>query len=143
MADAEFATIREQATFLRSAFQHILLDARGTSETRGSCLHASILLSQLLCEFAGVSCRVRGGGPPMDGGVLDPAGVLRGHYWVEGHSSSGQFFVADITADQFGFDPVVVLTEAEARVRYFPGNQDLIESHVQEEQASWSEAATN
>jgi hypothetical protein len=141
MSGSGFEIVEEQATFLRRSLEHILQDARGTSETRGSCLHASILLSTMLTKFAGATCRVRGGGPPMDGGVLDPAGALRGHYWVEGLTCSGQFFVVDITADQFGYEDVVLLAKDEAQLRYFPGEQKLIDEHAREEQASWPMSA--
>jgi hypothetical protein len=140
MGDSTFADIEEQAAFLRNSFEHILQTSIGTVETAGACLHAAILLSTMLTKFAGAACRVRGGGPPMDGGILDKDGEIRGHYWVEGRACTGEFFVVDITADQFGYEKVVLLTEAAARTRYYPGDQQLIDQHVQEEQASWPSA---
>jgi len=99
-------------------------------------MYASILLATLLSKFAEAPSHVCGGGPPMDGGLADPAGVLRGHYWVEGTTRSGEDFVADITADQFGYPNVVVLPLA-AAARYQRGDQALINQHIEEERQAW------
>lgn len=129
--------IRELSTDTRDMFARMLEDSIGTSQTSGACLHAAILLSTLLTKFARAPSHVCGGGPPMDGGLKGPDGVLRGHYWVEGHCATGEHFVADITADQFGYAPVVVLDGAAAADLYFRGNQALIAEHVAEEQSAW------
>lgn len=132
----ELAEITEICTGMRGIFEHVLADSIGTSETAGSCLYASILLKSSLERFAGASAMIRGGGPPLDGGVLGPDGKLHGHYWLEGRTRAGTAFVADVTADQFGFDKIIVLPLDEARTRYYPGQQARIDQHVAEETAA-------
>lgn len=135
------STVRELSTELRGIFERILADAIGTNQTAGACLHAAILLSTILTKFANAPSHVCGGGPPLDGGLRDKEGVLRGHYWVEGRCPTGEPFVADITADQFGYAKVVVLDSAVAAELYYPGNPEIIAEHVAEERASWPEDA--
>lgn len=130
--------IRALSTETRDMFERMLKDSIGTRETTGACLHAAILLALLLSKFAGAPSRVCGGGPPMDGGLMGKDGVLQGHYWVEGHCASGESFVADITADQFGYAPVVVLDGAAAKTLYFCGDPLLIAEHVAAEQHTWA-----
>ena len=129
--------IRGLATDMRDMFERLLQDSLGSSQTEGACLHAAILLASTLTKFAKAPSMVCGGGPPMDGGLKDRDGALRGHYWVAGTCETGQEFVADITADQFGYAKVVVLDAADAAVLYFPGDATLIAQHVEEEQKSW------
>lgn len=99
-------------------------------ETAGTCLYAAIFLVQVLERFAGCEAVVRGGDGEGDGGARDVNGVWRGHYWVEGVSEAGVPFLADVTADQFGWPPIVVLPLAEARERYVPGDDSLCGSAV-------------
>lgn len=122
---------------MRAVFERVLVESMGSRETAGACLHAAILLSTILSKFANAPSQVCGGGPPMDGGLRGKDGVIRGHYWVEGHCATGEHFVADITADQFGYAPVVVLDGSAAKDIYFPGDPVLIAEHVAEEQKSW------
>ncbi|EDT41971.1 hypothetical protein [Burkholderia ambifaria] len=86
--------------------------------TLGTCLQASILLQQSLEGFAACEAVVRGG----DGGARDSMGAWHGHYWIEGVCEDGYHFAADITADQFGWLPVIVLPLDAARERYQPGD---------------------
>lgn len=116
----------------RRLFEQIIQDALKTSDTAGTCLYASLMLVELLNKFMHAQAIVRGGGPPLDGGVLGPDGVLRGHYWVE-LEVSGARFVVDVTADQFGYEPVVILPIEEARNRYTPGNQANVDAAVSKE----------
>lgn len=69
----------------------------------------------------------------MDGGLIDSSGSVRGHYWVEGATADGSLFLADITSDQFGFAPVILMPLAAARARYTPGDHARIATHVTEE----------
>lgn len=111
----------------------LLETAIQTTETKGTCLYAAILLKNTIERFC--NCKnvlIRGGGPESGGGYRDDRGVLRGHYWVEAETADG-VFVLDITADQFGGDPCKVLPIAEAGDRYVAGPQALVEDHIHEE----------
>jgi hypothetical protein len=125
--------ITEMAAGIRDIFENALRSSLGGTETNDACLYAAMLLSSALAKFSGARAIVCGGGPPMDGGIYDPSGVCRGHYWVEGISASGQPFIADVSADQFGYDKIVVLTEDAGRHRYTRGNAALIAAHVAQE----------
>ncbi|MYM92425.1 hypothetical protein [Duganella vulcania] len=89
--------------------------------TAGTCLYASFVLRLSLEKFGGCTAVVRGGDGHGDGGALDSGGTLRGHYWVEGVTPDGVAFTADITADQFGHEPVYFERAALSRARYRPG----------------------
>lgn len=65
---------------------------------------------------------IRGGGGLAEG-ILDTTGNWRGHYWVEVSASRASALVVDITADQFGWDPVRILALPKARDVYRPGEQ--------------------
>lgn len=106
---------------IRGIFDRVLA-AEKIPGTAGTCLYGSILLQQALDKFAGCETVVRGGDGMGDGGARDMAGAWHGHYWVEGLDESGQPFLADITADQFGWPPIVVLPLVDARERYQPGD---------------------
>jgi len=118
----------------------LLESATGRKEAEGACLYASILLSQTLNRFTPHRAQVRGGGPPLAGGFLDRTGQLRGHYWVEVATSTEAgagpaSFIVDITADQFGEEPVLILPVDIAREHYIAGDQSRIDMHVAEEMA--------
>lgn len=104
----------------------------GMPKPDGACLYASFLLRRSLEQFAHCVAKVRGGDGQGDGGVLGPDGAWHGHYWVEGRTFTGKAYIADITADQFGFDPVVVLPLREARGNYVPGAQENVDWAVNE-----------
>lgn len=101
----------------------------GKPDSKGACLHASYLLKTLLEKFAGCRAQIRGGGDG-DGGALDSAGEWRGHYWVEAIGPDGGHFVADITADQFGYASVIVMPIKLADDRYRPGDQEAVDAAV-------------
>jgi hypothetical protein len=126
------ASVEEVARGMRGVFERLLDASIGRTDTDGACLHASILLAESLIRFTGAQARVCGGGPPLDGGARDPDGAWRGHYWVEGVRNDGTAFVADITADQFGWPKVVVLSGSEAAGRYRAGDARLVDAHVAE-----------
>ncbi len=73
----------------------------------GMCRWTSIVLAKVLRDATGHPWRLAGGEPwpPRlpTGGMRDPSGAWRGHYWVE----CGDALV-DVAADQFGHDAVIV-----------------------------------
>ncbi len=111
-------------TGMRDLFERILATSDNAG-IAGTCLNASILLQQSLERLTGCETVVRGGDGASDGGARDRHGEWHGHYWVEGVSAAGQPFLADITADQFGWPPVVVMPLEIARERYIPGDDTL------------------
>lgn len=129
----ELETIAEVAIGMRDIFERILLDSINTKETTGACLYAAIILSNSINQFTTAKTIICGGGPNEDAGIRDKKGIKRGHYWVEGETENGLKFVADISSDQFEYPPIVVITEDLGRLRYFPGDQEIIDQHVREE----------
>lgn len=103
-------------------------DADGVSKSAGSCLHAALVVILLCKRFGGYTAVVRGGSE----GARDTQGVWRGHYWVEAHVPAEGVFVVDITADQFGYEPVVVLALELARHRYQPGLQRDVDEAIED-----------
>ncbi|WP_425952931.1 hypothetical protein [Ralstonia pseudosolanacearum] len=126
------ARIDELCVQMRGIFEQVLSTSQ-IEGTAGSCLHASILLQQALDKFGDCETVVRGGDGSGDGGARDMAGQWRGHYWVEGVTKDGCPFLADITADQFGWPPVVVMPLETARTRYSPGNDQIAGDAVADE----------
>jgi len=110
-----------------------VMSAGDISSTKGRCLQASIMLERSLDQVTEGSAIVRGGDGAGDGGACDVMGTWHGHYWVEGVTVDGQAFVADITADQFGWPEVVVLPLPFGRQRYQPGDDDLCGRTVDEQ----------
>lgn len=109
-----------------------MLSASGIDGVSGSCLYASFLLQMCLTKFAGCTAMICGGDGENDGGTLGADGKWYGHYWVEGNTASGEEFIADITADQFGFEPVVLLQLSTGRNRYVPGDAEAARWAVSE-----------
>jgi hypothetical protein len=101
-------------------------DGAGEPLSAGACLHASLVVVMLLRRFGRGKALVRGGGPP-DAGSLDSCGAWRGHYWVEVLTLEGEAFIVDVAADQFGFEPVIVLPLLQSLPRYQPGPQDEVD----------------
>ena len=117
---------------IRGIFERVLAVEK-IANTAGTCLHGSILLQQALDRFADCETVVRGGDGAGDGGALDKTGAWHGHYWVEGLTRDGKPFLADITADQFGWPPIVVLPLEEGRERYQPGDDTVCGRAVENE----------
>lgn len=61
--------------------------------------------------------------------------MWNGHYWVEGKTPGGVGFVADITADQFGWPNAVVLPMYQARERYRAGDDEIVAEAVDDLEA--------
>lgn len=95
-------------------------------KSAGACLHACLVMVILLKRFGRGVPVVRGG---SDGsGAIDTAGQWCGHYWVVVRMPGGSEFVVDITADQFGYEPVVVMSIGAARDRYREGPQAEVDA---------------
>lgn len=114
-------SVEDICSSIRGIFERVLAVEK-IGGTAGTCLYGSILLQQALDRFADCETVVRGGDGAGDGGAQDKSGAWHGHYWVEGLTQDGKPFLADITADQFGWPPVVVLPLGEGRERYQPGD---------------------
>jgi len=132
---------------MRAIFERVIetSDAKagktGGELVRGTCLYACVLLQSSLERFAGCKTQVRGGDGLEDGAVIDPGGRRRGHYWLEGTTESGERFLADITADQFGLPPVTILWAEDSWEEYQAGDDVLVARHVAEVQADLAAAA--
>ena len=127
----ELTHIRAMCLSARHVFEPgIPVATDGHSRSKGTCLYAAFLLHMLLEKFADYSAAVCGGDGGGDGGLQVRYGVWYGHYWVEGVTATGEPFIADITADQFGLDPVVVLSLPNARARYLPGDAAAVKDAV-------------
>lgn len=97
--------------------------ADGLPESAGSCLYAALVVVMLCKKFGGYDAVVRGG----PSGARDTNGIWRGHYWVEVELPAAGVVVLDVTADQFGYEPVVVLPVDLAGERYRPGPQQEVD----------------
>lgn len=126
--------LRQHAGHTREIFERILTDCYGSPDTLNTCAFTSYTLSLLLNRFLPVDARVRGGDGAHDGGFRGPSGRLHGHYWVEVASKEvpPRHWVVDITADQFGAEPIIVFSPEEASGRYYPGDQAVVDEHMLE-----------
>lgn len=110
----------------------MMLRASDLESTAGTCLYAAFILRMSLEKFGGCKAVVRGGDGLNDGGAKDSDGAWHGHYWVEGITADGIAFVADVTGDQFGYEPVYFERVQGARARYAPGDDDTVAAAVRE-----------
>ena len=112
----------------RSVMDALIASSSKTS-TKGTCLHASVLLAGML-KRAGFNVEIQGGDGNGDGGIFTPDGNF-GHYWCE-INHDDDMYVADITADQFGFNSVIIDQKGSGRIwpRYIPGNKDATDVHI-------------
>ena len=106
----------------------MLEDSIKSTDTKGSCAYACYLAKQSFDKFTDYNVVYRGGDGQGDGGYLDDQGQSQGHYWLELTTTLGNSFIVDLTADQFGDEPVVVMPLAENN-KYISGCQDIIDDH--------------
>lgn len=125
--------VREVCEVMRRALEPGLRGFEcGKVDSSGACLYAAFLLQQTLEKFAGCSVEIRGGDGAGDGGLRGLDGAWHGHYWAEVELQNGSRIVADITADQFGYEPVVVVPIGEASAQYVAGHQGTVDEAVAE-----------
>lgn len=130
--------LREICQSIRNVLERVLENTRtnsgkaGGDLVRGTCLYAAILLKQALEKFAGCAVDIKGGDGLGDGGAMGQDGKLHGHYWLEGLTDQQEHFLADITADQFGNPPVILLWPEDSWAGYKAGDQMIVAAHVTE-----------
>ena len=125
--------LREFAASMRRVIE-LGLPITGAAQpcSAGACLHAAVLLIALLEQFGMCKSRVRGGSGQDGFGARSISGDMRGHYWVEAELASGEIYTVDVTADQFGFDEVVMLDAESAKLRYAAGPQNEVDEAAME-----------
>lgn len=105
----------------------------------GTCLYASIMLQKVLSKYVpDIEFAVCGGSPDSadvryDGqqGILGKDKQWHGHYWV-GFELLDEQFVVDITADQFGYEEVVIMPSQYYGSPYIEGSRELVAEHVKD-----------
>jgi hypothetical protein len=125
----------------RQIHEQMLKSSLGHRNTTGSCAFAAFLLNESIKKWIPQmrSC-VRGGDGAADGGFFDATGKGHGHYWVE-VDDGAERWVADITADQFGEEPICLLRLADAQGRYVPGNKEYVREQMEAFREWLAEAA--
>lgn len=126
-----FEQLRGVVAGMRDIFEELVKQALETGRTDGTCFYGCLLLRSAIGKFTDYQPIIRGGDGQGDGGYWDARGVAQGHYWVEAHRS-GEAWVVDITADQFGDDRIIILPLSKSLSRYRPGQQDQVDAHVRE-----------
>jgi hypothetical protein len=115
----------------RELHERMLKLSVGHRDTKDSCAFAAYLLNFSVKQWLPqVQSIVRGGDGEAGGGFFDATGKGHGHYWVELDDGTDQW-VADITADQFGDAPIVLLRLTDAKGRYRPGDAALVAEHME------------
>ncbi|AHE47381.1 hypothetical protein ACX6B8_005414 [Klebsiella pneumoniae] len=123
----QFSPPHEVVEMSRRIFENLISSTLKTSDTTGTCMYGSILVSMLLEKFSGVRTRIAGGDGVGDGGIVTPEG-MKGHYWVVANVH-GMHFIVDITADQFGMDSIIYKGLKDAP-EYVEGHQAVVDEHV-------------
>lgn len=95
----------------RKIFEEMLDHSIGSATTKGTCLYAAFLCAEVIRKFSGFPTRIRGGDGEFKKGI-NIQGSCHGHYWTE-VSVNGCRYIVDITADQFGLPPVLVVDAIE------------------------------
>ena len=131
----EMQKVADVAAIIRKAIEPGLsvCATSGKPIAAGACLHASVLLAKALNRTGRAGASVRGGsGADGSSGARDTSGRWHGHYWVEAAVSYPSSCFIDITADQFGWPAVRILTTADAGDDYRPGPQDEVDDAVRD-----------
>ncbi|WP_083698606.1 hypothetical protein [Alkanindiges hydrocarboniclasticus] len=123
----EVEKIIEIAITIRGLFLNILKASTYTDNTNGSCAYACYFAKYALDKFTDFRTAYRGGDGNGDGGYIDAHGNFHGHYWLEVLTAAGSYII-DITADQFGDKPVVVLALNQTS-HYVAGCQKTVDEH--------------
>ena len=108
-----------------------ILTECGIEKTAGTCLFASYLVCYL-AKTKGLDAVVRGCNGEDDGGIFIECGGF-GHYWCELNFEEVQYYI-DITSEQFGFHPYIVklANDITGWPRYIPGDQETVDSHLEQ-----------
>ncbi len=120
------------ATYMRSKFEHLLAE-KGLDDGFDLSLYSAIHLAHSLNTMNYIFTEVTGGRTEDGAGIVDKNGNFHNHYWVEGNTANGLSFIADISADQFGYPGIVVLTREEATSRYFVGDVEKVNKAITNE----------
>jgi hypothetical protein len=112
----------------RNIFEQLLEMSLGSRRTEGACFHAVILCQTLIQRFSPFRPKIKGGDGHGDGGLWIE-GLCHGHYWIE-IDVSGERYIVDITADQFGQERVIFAPAKSLSIRYEAGDQDTVDGHV-------------
>jgi hypothetical protein len=83
-------------------------------------------------NFAMCKARVRGGNSLEGFGAVGATGELHGHYWLDVALADGEICTLDVTADQFGFERVVILDQGTGSRRYLPGPQEQVDAAAED-----------
>jgi hypothetical protein len=132
--DAAGATIREGRQASSIALHAALTKTIGAldracesgflGQVAGSCAFAAYLADlQVKKSLPQMSSCVRAGDGETTG-FFDAAGNSHAHYWVE-IDDGNERFVADIAADLFGGEPIIVLPLVDAAAFYVPADEGL------------------
>jgi hypothetical protein len=108
----------------------------------GMCRLSSAMLADVMTEATGRRWKVHGGDTWNGdvGGMLGQDGEWHAHYWIrEGKT------IVDITADQFGHDPVIVASSKDDRYKANYSRSELAShlANVRVTKARWVEALGN
>lgn len=106
----------------RRAERHETRDLSVPAST-STCRFSALMVATVLSKATGIRWRIVGGSPVAEadfhdirtggnGGIKDPYGTWHGHYWCVGNN-----MLVDVTADQFGWDPVVTGDAGDPRYR--------------------------
>ncbi|MNR71242.1 hypothetical protein D3C71_18560 [compost metagenome] len=122
-------SLQELATAMRAQFEHVLEKSMGHRRTDRTCALGSILVANAVRQFTTMPATIRGGAGRTEG-LRDREGCWQGHYWVEVQAPEGPTIV-DITADQFGWPPVLIAPAAGMEGVYRAGDQALVDVHIE------------
>jgi hypothetical protein len=129
----------QAAEGMRAVYADALQMHLGKVQTAGSCLYAAILMRTAITQWLErYTAHIRGGDGAGDGGVFTE-GRGHGHYWVEVEVDNTAW-VLDISGDQFGFPPVNLRPALELGGSYVPGDQSVVDDHVEQLMAEMREA---